>query len=207
MTDNPIALEDRDRDGDRLFSPSAGRNKAVIAEWLAGDLPINANVLEVGSGTGEHGAALGARRSDVVWQYSDPDAQSRVSQLAWKLAHWPDPLALDLTAADWPRPLDRYDAIYSANMIHIAPIEALEGLARCASVLTDTVILYGPFLFGEQSAPSNLEFNASLKHRDPRWGVRELENVKHIFGNAGFNQVQSLDMPRNNFIVRLSRHS
>jgi hypothetical protein len=207
MTDKPIALEDRGQDGDRLFSPSAGRNKAVIAAWLAENLPVSATVLEVGSGTGEHGAALGALRSDVMWQYSDPDTQSRASQSAWRMDHWPDPLALDLTAHDWAAQLGRYDTIYSANMIHIAPIEALEGLARGAGVLTDTVVLYGPFLFGEESAPSNLEFNASLKRRDPRWGVRELENVKHIFGNAGFNQVQSLDMPRNNFIVRLSRHS
>lgn len=206
MTDNPIALEDRDRDGNRLFSPSAGRNKSVIAQWLAKTLSPNAKVLEVGSGTGEHGAALGAMRPDVIWQYSDPDENSRASQSAWKLDDWPDPLPLDLTRPDWTDPLDRYDAIYSANMIHIAPVEALEGLVRGATRLTDTVILYGPFLFGEQSAPSNLEFDASLKRRDPRWGVRELENVKHIFGNAGFKQVQSLDMPRNNFIVRLSRH-
>ena len=73
----PIALEARDRDGARLFSPSAGRNKVIIAEWLAERLPLSASVLEVGSGTGEHGAALGALRSDVVWQYSDPDAASR----------------------------------------------------------------------------------------------------------------------------------
>jgi len=206
MTDTPIALEDRDRDGERLFSPSAGRNKAVIAAWLAENLPQKSIVLEAGSGTGEHGAALGALRSDVVWQYSDPDAKSRASQSAWKLAHWPEPLALDLTVPNWAAPLGPYDAIYSANMIHIAPIEALEGLAAGAAPLTDTVILYGPFLFGDHSAQSNLEFDTSLKRRDPRWGVRELDDVKHIFGNAGFNQVQSLDMPRNNFIVRLSRH-
>lgn len=202
----PIALEMRDRDGARLFSPSAGRNKMIIAEWLAERLPSGASVLEVGSGTGEHGAALGALRSDVVWQYSDPDAASRASQFAWKHDSWPDPLALDLTRDDWAASLGTYDAVFSANMIHIAPIEAAIGLAKGASHLTETVFLYGPFLFGAQSAASNLEFDASLKERNPAWGVRDFMNVKHIFENEGFKQGQRFDMPRNNHIVRLSKH-
>jgi len=206
MSDKPIALEDRASDGDRMFSPSAGRNKHLIASWLGEALPAHARVLEVGSGTGEHGAALGALRTDVIWQYSDPDPASRASQNAWKAAHWPDALALDLTPANWAEALPRFDAIFSANMIHIAPIEAAEGLARGAAGLTDTVILYGPFLIGEDSAPSNLDFDASLKRRDPRWGVRDLSFVKHIFENAGFSHSKRYDMPRNNFIVRLSRH-
>lgn len=206
MTHEPIALEDRDRDGDRLFSPSAGRNKALIAEWLAKNLPTDARILEVGSGTGEHGAALGKVRADVVWQYSDPDENSRASQLAWKKDVWPEPLSLDLTVRDWASPLGPYDAVYSANMIHIAPIEAAIGLAKGASKLTETVFLYGPFLFGDQSADSNLEFDASLKRRNIRWGVRDFTDVKHIFEHEGFNHCERFDMPRNNHIVRLSKH-
>lgn len=202
----PIALEDRDRDGERLFSPSAGRNKMIIAKWLAERLPSGARILEVGSGTGEHGAALGDLRPDVVWQYSDPDAASRASQSAWKRDGWPDPLALDLTQTDWAASLGAYEAVYSANMIHIAPIEAAIGLAKGASQLTDTVILYGPFLFGAQSAASNLDFDASLKSRNPTWGVRDFVDVKHIFENEAFKQGQRFEMPRNNHIVRLSKH-
>jgi hypothetical protein len=202
----PIALEARDRDGARFFSPSAGRNKMIIAEWLAEKLPSAASVLEVGSGTGEHGAALGDLRSDVIWQYSDPDAASRASQLAWKRDCWPNPLALDLTQDDWAAPLGTYDAVFSANMIHIAPIDAAIGLAKGAAQLTGTVFLYGPFLFGAQSDASNLEFDASLKSRNPTWGVRDFINVKHIFENEGFKQGQRFDMPRNNHIVRLSKH-
>ncbi|MEM9600134.1 MAG: DUF938 domain-containing protein [Pseudomonadota bacterium] len=205
MSDKPIALEDRDRDGDRLFSPSAGRNKAVIAEHLASLLPQNATVLEVGSGTGEHGAALGERRADVSWQYSDPDPQSRLSQNAWARPEWPQSLPLDLTQPDWWAGIGPFDTLFSANMIHIAPIEAAQGLAQGAARLTGSVILYGPFLFGSDSVPSNLDFDASLKRRDPRWGVRELQLVKHIFEDVGFNQLQSFDMPRNNHLVRLSR--
>jgi len=83
-----------------------------------------------------------------------------------------------------------YEAIFSANMIHIAPISALYGLAELASdVIKDggQMVLYGPFLFGSDSAPSNLEFAASLKRRNPAWGVREIESVKHIFAKKGFN--------------------
>lgn len=205
MTDQPIALEDRDRDGNRLFSPSAGRNKVIIANWLSDNLPKNARVLELGSGTGEHGAALGERRSDVVWQYSDPDRASRTSQMAWSHPEWPGPLNIDLTQTGWHERLGAYEALFSANMIHIAPVAALKGLALGAAKLTDNVVLYGPFLFGDDSAPSNLEFDASLKRRNVEWGVREFDFVKHIFENTGFKEVQRFDMPRNNYIVRVSK--
>lgn len=205
MPDKPIALEDRALEGARMFSPSAGRNKKAIAEALSSLLPDQARVLEVGSGTGEHGAALGALRSDIIWQYSDPDPQSRQSQKAWAREDWPDPLALDLTQTDWSEDLPPFDAIFSANMIHIAPIEAAYGLAKGAAKLADTVLLYGPFLFGADSAPSNLDFDRSLRARDPAWGVRELGFVKHIFEDVGFNCSKCYDMPSNNHLVRLSK--
>ena len=205
MTDKPIALEDREQDGARLYSPSAGRNQGIISDWLSSHLPENASVLEVGSGTGEHGAAAGEKRPDIVWQYSDPDAQSRASQTAWARDGWPTPLNIDLRVKDWAKGLPQFEAVFSANMIHIAPIEAAKGLAAGAATLTNSVILYGPFLFGDNSAPSNLDFDASLKRRDSRWGVREFELVKHIFENVGFSQAERFEMPRNNHIVRLSR--
>lgn len=205
MTDRPIALEERDRDGARMFSPSAGRNKADIARVLADVLADGASVLEVGSGTGEHGAALGELRPDVVWQYSDPDADSRASQAAWARDGWPAPLDLDLRVGTWWDGLARVDAVFSANMIHIAPIEAAIGLAEGASHLTDYVLLYGPFLCGEASAPSNLAFDESLRRRDPRWGVRELALVKHIFGERGFSLSKTHDMPANNSLLEFAR--
>ena len=205
MSDRPIALEDRDRDGARMFSPSAVRNKAVIAAALAEILPDGASVLEVGSGTGEHGAALGEARPDVTWQYSDPDAESRRSQAAWARPGWPEPLDLDLRVGTWWGGLPRVDAVFSANMIHIAPIEAAIGLAEGASHLTDCVLLYGPFLLGEASAPSNLEFDRSLRRRDPRWGVREFESVKHIFAERGFSRANRRDMPANNLLLEFAR--
>lgn len=205
MTDNPIALEDRHQDGAKLFSPSAGRNKDVIADWFEAHAAEGAHILEIGSGTGEHGATIGARRDDIIWQYSDPDAGSRASQAAWAKPEWPAPLSVDVTRAQWWEDLPHYDAIFAANMIHIAPWEATLGLAVGAAERAESVVFYGPFLTGKTTAPSNLAFNESLKSRNPAWGVRDLDRVKDIFAKIGFTMAECYTMPRNNMIVRLSR--
>ena len=212
MSKPPTALEARQLDEGRLFSPSAGRNKADIAATLSAVLPMGASVLEIGSGTGEHGIETVNLRPDLRWQFSDPDAVSRASQAAWT-AHvehdFSAPLELDMSDVDSRAQITtRYEAIFSANMIHIAPISALHGLAELASqVISETgqMLLYGPFLLGEASAPSNLDFDASLKRRNPEWGVRDIEFVKHIFAKHGFNGVARSDMPKNNFLLDMSR--
>ncbi len=211
MTKPPIALEDRNVEGHRRFSPSSGRNKAVIAEELKSLLPQEAHVLEIASGTGEHGHAICAVRDDISWQYSDPDDVSRLSQDDWR-KEYPmqlrPALPLDMTAPDWWGGLPNYTTLYSANMVHIAPIEACEGLALGAAHLVKQggqVILYGPFLEGENSAASNLDFDVSLKSRNPSWGVREQGLVKHIFAKAGFNENTLIAMPKNNHIFVFSR--
>lgn len=212
MTKPPIALEARKSEEARLFSPSAGRNKADIAAALADILPIGASVLEIGSGTGEHGIETVGRRPDLTWQFSDPDKVSRASQLAWseQSEHdFPVPLNLDMSEpASREQITAKYDAIFSANMIHIAPISALYGLADLAGQAlgeTGKMILYGPFLTGDSSAPSNLDFDVSLKRRNTAWGVRDLDAVKHIFAKQGFNDASHRDMPKNNFILEMSR--
>lgn len=206
----PIALENRDTQDGRLFSPSAGRNQEVIAEELSKILPENADVLEIASGTGEHGIAVLKCRSDVSWQFSDPDPESRKSQSAWikyEGLKLPNPLNIDMTT-DWTANLSAVDAIFCANMIHIAPIEALKGLAMAAAEIvkpTGVVWLYGPFLFGEASAPSNMDFDSSLKSRNMAWGVRESDFVKHIFALNGFNRSELRPMPKNNHLFGFSR--
>lgn len=203
MTDKSIALEKRESQDGRLFSPSAGRNREDIASVLKDVLPNSARILEIASGTGQHGMTALEARSDLHWQFSDPDPVSRESQAAW-IAHsglkLEPPLHVDVTT-DWTTELAPYDAIFCANMIHIAPIAALEGLARGAASLLPAhgvVWLYGPFLFGAESAPSNLDFDRSLKSRNPAWGVRESDFVKHIFALHGFNRSELCPMPANN---------
>ena len=212
MSKPPIALEARKSEEARLFSPSAGRNKADISTALAEILPVGASVLEIGSGTGEHGIATVNLRPDLTWQFSDPDDVSRASQLAWSehSEHdFPAPLNLNMEEpASRAQVTTKYDAIFSANMIHIAPISALHGLAALAGQAlgkTGKMILYGPFLTGESSAPSNLDFDVSLKRRNPAWGVRDLDAVKHIFAKQGFNDAKLCNTPKNNFILEMSR--
>lgn len=222
MTDHkdaptPVALEARKASEGRLFSSSAGRNKADIANALCDLIPRGASVLEIGSGTGEHGIETLSLRPDLQWQFSDPDPQSRDSQRAWIAHHsvardteaQAAPMDIDATLPNWAKAVPiRYDVLFASNMIHIAPIEALIGLAReseTALKAEGKIILYGPFLFGDLSAPSNLKFDDVLKSKNPAWGVRELGFVKHIFAKHGFNHVELRGMPKNNHIIGLSR--
>ena len=200
----PIALEQRASMEGRLVSPSAGRNREVISTLLAEHLPRGARVLEIASGTGEHAVASCTKRPDILWQPSDPDAASRASQNAWAPACEGQILpALDINTmqAGWADKLGPFDAVFCANMIHIAPWEASLGLADGSGALClkgGKVILYGPFLEGEETAPSNLSFDASLKSRNPAWGVRKLDSVKHIFSQAGFTLAAPIVMPKEN---------
>lgn len=211
MTKPPIALEDREEVGARRFSPSSGRNKDVIAQHLKTILPDEAHVLEIASGTGEHGVSVCSVRSDISWQYSDPDAESRASEDDWRRDNpmqLRPSLPLDMTSPEWWGGLPDYNALYAANMIHIAPIEACEGLAMgAAHILKEggIVCLYGPFLQEGKSASSNLEFDKNLKARNPEWGVRDQSLVKHIFAKAGFNESRLIEMPKNNHIFVFSR--
>ncbi len=199
-----LALEARGAIDGRLVSPSAGRNRAVISNLLAEYLPRGARVLEIASGTGEHAVASCAKRPDIFWQPSDPDAVSRVSQNAWAAERKGQILpALDINTmeAGWADKLGRFDAVFCANMIHIAPWEAALGLAVGSGKLCGIggkVILYGPFLEGKETAVSNLSFDASLKSRNPEWGVRKLDSVKHIFSLAGFTLTARIVMPKEN---------
>jgi hypothetical protein len=199
-----IALETRGSDADRLMSPSAARNRAPIAGMLAGILPEDARVLEIGSGTGEHAVAACRQRPDLRWQPSDPDPQSRRSQAAWASeadGRISAPLALDLRDPHWFAGAGTADALVCINVIHIAPWIVTEHLAAGAAALLAAgapVYLYGPYQEGAATAPSNLEFDRSLKSRNPDWGVRALADVVAVFGRAGFDLESRTDMPANN---------
>tara|TARA_R110000868_G_scaffold108842_3_gene296779 strand:+ start:4744 stop:5400 length:657 start_codon:yes stop_codon:yes gene_type:complete len=207
MTKTPtteIALEQRQADAARLFSPSAARNRDAIGDLLAAVLPQGARVLEFGSGTGEHAVAVCTRRPDIVWQPSDPDARSRASQNAWAAEAAPNMLPaldLDLTRAGWDAALGRFDALVCLNVIHIAPWAVAEAIAAASATCLEPgglIYLYGPYLEGEATAPSNLEFDRSLKSRNPQWGVRGRSDVEALFATAGWAKPERHQMPANN---------
>ncbi|MBI3201768.1 MAG: DUF938 domain-containing protein, partial [Myxococcales bacterium] len=136
---------------------------------------------------------------------------SRASIDAWRahtrLDHVRPALALDVTAEPWP--VTRTDAVVCINMIHISPWAATLGLMRGVTRVLEPgglLFLYGPYRrFGAHTAPSNETFDASLRARDPSWGVRDLEAVTRVAEDAGLVFEELVAMPANNFSVMFRR--
>lgn len=163
------------------------------------------------SGSGEHAAYFAEKLPALMWQPSDPDPAALASVAAHcnaaNLANLKPPLTVDVTAPQWP--VERADAIICCNMIHIAPWEACEGLvAGAARVLTPggVLFLYGPYKIGGQhTAASNAAFDADLRRRDPRWGIRDLDDVTALAQRHGFVLADTVQMPANNLSLIFRR--
>ncbi len=168
-------------------------------------------MLEVASGSGEHIVHFAATFPALDWQPSDPDPAGLVSIAAWSaeagLANIAPPLALDAAADDWP--IDRADAILCINMVHISPWAATLGLLAGAARLLPggaPLILYGPYIEPDvPTADSNLAFDASLRMRDPTWGLRQIDDVKAAAVAAGLTFAERRAMPANNLMLLLRR--
>ncbi len=194
-------------------APATHRNRAPILEVLRRWLKGPARVLEIASGSGQHAVFFAEALPGVDWQPSDPDPEALASIRAWAaeagVANLRPPLALDVAAPDWAVGLEPVDAIFNANMIHIAPWRVAEGLfAGVPRVLRSggLLFLYGPFrVGGAHTAPSNAAFDASLRARNPEWGVRELDRVLELADAAGLEHVATEAMPANNLLVVLRR--
>ena len=204
----PLVIEERSpAAAARQYSPSAARNREPILEVLTRVLPEKGIVLEIGSGTGEHAVCFAKALSGLVWLPSDPDAAARASIEAWitteGLANIRAPVALDVCRERWGVEEDApLDAIISLNMVHIAPWEAaLSLLAGAGRLLGPYGVLYfyGPFkLGGTHTAPSNAAFDADLKRRDPRWGVRDVDDLVREGALRGLELREVVKMPANN---------
>ena len=170
-------------------------------------------VLEVASGSGEHAVAFAAGLPGVAWTPSDPSAEARASITTWRVACGPpnlgEAMALDvLDEATWPS--EPFEAIVCANMIHISPWAATEGLMRLAgrglTAPGGLLVLYGPFLEADvETAPSNLAFDQSLKSRDPAWGLRDRDAVTAIAKAQGLAFTLRREMPANNLMLLFRR--
>ena len=206
-----IALEPRETEGARLYSPSAARNRGPIRDVFLNSMPHAGKILEIGGGTGEHGVYLAGALPDAVWHTGDPDPSSRASIAAWiadsDLGNLVGPHAIDVTAANWGvEDAAPFDGLVSLNMIHIAPFAAAEGLFGGAGRLLapgSKLFLYGPFSRGGvHKAPSNEAFDASLKARDERWGVRDLErDIAPLALKNALTRIEIVEMPANNLCV------
>ncbi len=192
-----------------LSSPAARRNIDSILVVLRTHLGPSARVLEVASGSGEHAVAFAAALPGVAWTPSDPSEEARHSIDAWRRSgghsNVAPPLALD--AADpqtWPT--GPFDAMFCANMTHISPWSATEGLMALAGrVLTrpgGLLVLYGPYREADRPlAASNTAFDDSLKARDPAWGLREREAVEALARSHRLSPTLRVDMPANNLTL------
>lgn len=193
--------------------PAAERNKAPILEVLGRVLPSTGTLLEIASGTGQHAAYFAEHLPGWVIQPSDIDSENLESIEAWvadaRLPNLRRPFRLDVLSAEWG--VGRVDAVYSANMIHIAPPACTEALVAGAGRHLNgggRFVLYGPFrVGGEHTAPSNADFDADLRRRNPSFGVRDVEAVEESARAAGMTLIERVPMPANNFTLIFERAS
>ena len=198
---------------DALISPAAERNAVAILNVLKAHLPARGRVLEIASGSGQHAVAFAAALPGIGWTPSDPSPEARASIAAWSasttLQNLAPALALDAAdTATWPDQI--FDAVVCINMIHISPWSATEGLmAGAARVLPDPgglLVLYGPYREADLPlAPSNADFDASLKSRDPAWGIRDRDEVTALARTHGLHLTLRVAMPANNIMLLFRR--
>lgn len=207
----------------RLDAAAFHRNHAAIGEALAADLAaMHGDVLEIGSGTGQHAVAFAQQAPHLTWWPSDPNADHRRSIDAWRahtgLSNLRPAAAIDVAQPDWTwrdsnpgdaRPSPPLAAIFCANVIHIAPWRVAEGLFAGAArhLRADgRLFLYGPFKRGgKHTALSNAVFDTSLRERDAEWGVRDIADLETLAERVGLKLAGSFEMPANNMILMFVR--
>lgn len=184
------------------FSPACDRNKTPILEILRPLLADRQRLLEIGSGTGQHAVHFAAQLPHLLWQTSDraenlPGIQAWLTEAG--LANTPAPLTLDV-GGTWPS--QRFDAVFSANTLHIMSWdEVLTLFSQLPAVLEDRAVLavYGPFRYdGHHTSDSNAAFDAALKADAPHRGIRDFEAVDALAQSIGLRLVADHAMPANN---------
>jgi SAM-dependent methyltransferase len=210
----------READG-RLDAAAFHRNHApiwaVLAPFLVGQ---TGDVLEAGSGTGQHVVHFAANTADVIWWPSDLNDAHLKSIAAWRahagLTNIHPPRRLDLADPAWDTTmagdgLPKLLALFCANVIHIAPWRVAEGLfAGAGHVLRadGRLFLYGPFKRdGKHTAVSNAVFDTSLRENNPEWGVRDIADLETLAAANGLRLAETFEMPADNMILMFVRGS
>ena len=192
-----------------MFSPAADRNKAPIFDVLGPRLGDASRLLEIACGSLQHACFMAPQLPHLTWLPTDVDRSAL--EFGQSMSIRPNNVAaprfLDVHEAPWP--LGDMDAIYAANLLHIAPDSATEALFRGAQKAlrqSGRVYLYGPFKrAGAHTSPGNLSFDQELRRRNPKWGIRALEDVVRSAGLAGFALTDDIEMPANNRMLVFSR--
>lgn len=188
---------------EKPFSPSSARNQEPILAVLRTVFADRRHVLEIGSGTGQHAVHFAAALPQLTWQCADRE-ENLDGIRAWladaHLPNTPAPLELDVSQPRWPA--GPFDAVFSANTLHIMAWAEVQTLfRRLPEVLAADakLVVYGPFNYrGAFTSPSNAEFDRRLKSDDPKRGIRDFEQVDTLAHAAGFDLQEDRVMPANN---------
>lgn len=195
---------------------------AVLQRFLAGR---SGEVIEVGSGTGQHVVHFASQAPGIIWWPSDLNDQHLKSINAWRahsgLSNIRPPLRIDLSDPEWgaemrgggqgsllaaPRPLL---AVFCANVVHIAPWHVAEGLFAGAGRYLGAdgrLFLYGPFKRdGHHTAISNAVFDTSLRDSNHEWGVRDIADLEKQAASTGLALIETVEMPANNLLLVFGR--
>ncbi|MEZ5537992.1 MAG: DUF938 domain-containing protein [Thiolinea sp.] len=188
------------------FSESCVQNRQPIIDVLKPLLKDCKELLEIGSGTGQHAVYFAPELPHLSWQTSELSRHHPGIQLWLDEAALPNvrpPLTLDVLQADWPAILP--DAVFSANTLHIMSPEMVEacilgvgGLLRPGGLF----IVYGPFNYnGEYTSESNARFDQWLAGQNPESAIRDFEWVNELAEDAGMELKDDVAMPANNRIL------
>jgi Protein of unknown function (DUF938) len=207
MTEGPWSASQGFPIGEKRYAPSVPRNRNAIAEVLQAELPTSGMVLEVASGSGEHVLYFAELFPHLTWQPSDPDPAALASIAAWRADAGCDnvlaPLALDAASEAWP--VEAANAVLCINMVHISPWEATLGVFAAAQHLLpqgSPLIFYGPYTQASvDTALSNLTFDARLRERNRKWGLRSVESMDDAGLSLGFVRTAKYEMPANNLML------
>lgn len=188
------------------FAESSEQNKHVIFDVLQEEFSQRQRVLEIGSGTGQHAVFFARQLPHLDWQCSD--RQSELAGInAWldeaQLTNLPEPIELDVLTTHWPD--KKFDAVFSANAVHIMSWQAVEAMfAGIDNCLDDNAVvcLYGPFNYhGKFTSESNARFDQWLKQRDPLSGIRDIDDLNKLAEQYGLTLKKDYAMPANNRIL------
>ena len=203
----------------RLDGPAFHRNHEPIWSAIAGFLRAQTgDVLELGSGTGQHATEFARRAPNLIWWPSDIFASHLASIEAWRrqeeLTNLRAPQRIDLMNAAWTWTADGragppLTAMLCINVLHISHWAVSRNLIAGAGRFLrkgGSLFVYGPFMRGgRHSAPSNAGFDATLRAENPDWGVRDIDDLQALAQAAGLSLGETVPMPTNNLVLAFTR--
>jgi SAM-dependent methyltransferase len=188
------------------FSEACERNKQPILEVLRGAFAERTHVLEIGSGTGQHAVHFAAHLTHVIWHPTEqlaylPDLGARVKLEGSRNLR--APTVLDVKQSVWP--LRAVDAIFTANTLHIMSWPEVMAMYQGLNAVLPSggiVCVYGPFRYGGRyTSDSNRDFDRMLQERDPKSGLRDIQDITALAAQYGLTLRTDHDLPANNRLL------